>query len=54
MISPVPPGAGAVFSAKGRVNREDWNVAWNMLLETGGLLVSKEIDLEIEMELLRE
>lgn len=40
----------AVFSAHGRVSREDWNLTWNMPLANGGLLVSKEIDLEIEVE----
>jgi len=29
----------AVFSAGGKLNREDWGLTWNMLLETGGLLV---------------
>jgi polyisoprenoid-binding protein YceI len=44
----------AVFSARGRINREDWGLTWNMLLDTGGLLVSKEIALEIEVELIRQ
>ena len=44
----------AVFSASGRINREDWGLTWNMVLETGGLLVSKEITLEIEVELIRQ
>ena len=44
----------AVFSASGRINREDWGLTWNMLLDTGGLLVSKEIVLEIEVELIRQ
>jgi polyisoprenoid-binding protein YceI len=39
-----------VFSARGRVNREDWGVTWNMPLEAGGLLVSKEIELTLEVE----
>jgi polyisoprenoid-binding protein YceI len=43
----------AVFRASGRLNREEWGLTWNMLLEAGGLLVSKEINLEIEVELLR-
>ena len=43
----------AVFSASTSINREDWGLTWNMLLETGGLLVSKEIRLEIEVELIR-
>jgi polyisoprenoid-binding protein YceI len=44
----------AVFSAAGRVNREDWGLTWNMLLDAGGLLVSKEIALELEIELIRQ
>ena len=40
-----------VFSAAATINREDWGLTWNMLLETGGLLVSKEIRLEIDVEL---
>ena len=41
----------AVFSARGQINREDWGVSWNMPLARGGLLVSREIDLELEIEL---
>ena len=44
----------AVFSARGRINREDWGVSWNMPLARGGLLVSTEIDLELEVELIRQ
>ncbi|MFZ6004213.1 MAG: YceI family protein [Actinomycetota bacterium] len=44
----------AVFSAAGVINREDWGLTWNMLLDAGGLLVSKEIRLEIEVELIRQ
>jgi len=44
----------AVFSAVGKLNREDWGLTWNMLLETGGLLVSKDITLELEVELIRQ
>ena len=44
----------AMFSASGRINREDWGITWNMPLDAGGLLVSKEIDLEIEVELVRQ
>ena len=42
-----------VLSAHGRINREDWGLTWNVVLEAGGLLVSKEITLEIEVELVR-
>jgi polyisoprenoid-binding protein YceI len=44
----------AVFSASGKLNREDWGLTWNMLLDTGGLLVSKDITLELEVELIRQ
>ncbi|HEV8555957.1 MAG TPA: YceI family protein [Actinophytocola sp.] len=44
----------AIFSAHGKINREDWHLTWNMLLETGGVLVSKEIELQLEVELIRQ
>jgi polyisoprenoid-binding protein YceI len=44
----------AVFSAHGTVNREDWELTWNMVLDGGGLLVSKEIRVEIEIEAVRQ
>ena len=37
-------------SAKTTVDREDWDMTWNVAVETGGLLVSKRIDIEIEVE----
>jgi polyisoprenoid-binding protein YceI len=43
-------GHRAVFTAAGTVNREDWGLTWNMPLDGGGLLVSKEIRIEIETE----
>ncbi len=45
-------GERCVFSASTTINREDWGLTWNMVLEAGGLLVSKEIKLEIDVELL--
>jgi polyisoprenoid-binding protein YceI len=44
----------AIFSASASINREDWDITWNMALEAGGLLVSKDIKLEIEVELVRQ
>lgn len=44
----------AVFTASTTIDREDWGLAWNMLLEAGGLLVSKAIKLEIEIELVKQ
>jgi len=39
-----------VFSAETEINREDWGMNWNVALEAGGWLVSKEIQIEIEVE----
>ena len=39
------------FTASATINREDWALTWNRLLETGGLLISKEVRLEVEVEL---
>jgi polyisoprenoid-binding protein YceI len=49
------PGGKTVLAAtaKATLEREDWNVSWNMLLETGGFLVSKTVDLEIEVEAIK-
>lgn len=40
----------AVFSATGSINREDFGLTWNQALETGGVLIGKNIQLEIELE----
>lgn len=43
----------AVFSAHGSFDREDWGLGWNVALETGGWLVSKEFKIEIEAQAVR-
>jgi polyisoprenoid-binding protein YceI len=43
----------SVFSAGGVINRDDWGVSWNVTLEGGGLLVSRHIGIEIEVETIR-
>ena len=40
----------AAFSATTTINREDWDLNWNVALETGGFLVSKKVNIEIEMQ----
>jgi polyisoprenoid-binding protein YceI len=53
---PHPQGGSVMsFSARADINREDWDMTWNLVLETGSLLVSKKVSLEIEVEaILRE
>jgi polyisoprenoid-binding protein YceI len=41
----------AAFSARTEINREDWDMTWNVAVETGGFLVSKKVQIEIETEL---
>lgn len=41
------------FSAMATVRRSDFGLTWNRLLESGGLLVADEIDVEIEIEAVR-
>ena len=43
-------GDRAIFSARTRLNREDFGITWNQALEAGGLLVSKEIQIDINLE----
>ena len=45
------PGRVA-FEAAGQINRQDFNVTWNKALQAaGGLMVSDEVDLNIEVAL---
>lgn len=41
-------------SATGRINRKDWGLTWNQALETGGVMVSDEVDLVIDAELIKK
>src|SRR4029079_9015491 len=39
------------FSGSTRINRGDWDLKWNQALETGGVLVSDKIDIQLEVSL---
>ncbi|GIU91338.1 MAG: hypothetical protein KatS3mg011_0244 [Acidimicrobiia bacterium] len=41
------------FTATTTLDREDWGLTWNQPLETGGWLVGKEVQVEIEGEAVR-
>lgn len=47
-------GLTAFFSAEGEIQREDWGVSWNQALETGGVLVSKKVKIEIEAQAVKQ
>ncbi len=42
-------GQRAAFSASTKLNREDFGLTWNVALEQGGWLVSKDIKVEIDL-----
>lgn len=42
------------LNVTGKINRKDWGLTWNSALETGGVLVSEEVRLEIELQLLKQ
>ncbi len=44
----------AGFSISGKIKRTDWNLNWNATLETGGLLVSEEVKLHAEVQLIKQ
>lgn len=43
----------AGFTLEGKINRKDFGLTWNATLETGGVLVSDEIRLNLEVQLLK-
>jgi polyisoprenoid-binding protein YceI len=42
------------FSATAEIDREAFGITWNMVVEGGGLMVSKKIKIEIEGEAIRQ
>ena len=39
-----------IVKATGKVNRKDFGLSWNALMETGGLLVGENVNIEIEAQ----
>ena len=39
------------FEAEEKINREEFGLTWNTALETGGVLVGKDIKIKVELEL---
>ncbi len=40
----------AAFSAQTTINRSDFNMVWNKVLETGGLVVGEKVTINLEIE----
>ena len=44
----------AGFTASTKINRKDWDLNWNVALETGGWLVGDEIKIDLELEIVKQ
>ena len=44
----------AGFSATGKINRKDFGLGWNQLLETGGVVVGDEVKISIDAQVVAE
>lgn len=42
------------FSATAEIDREEFGLTWNQVLETGGVLVGKKVSIEIEAQAVRQ
>ena len=46
-------GTRAGFTAAGQLNRGDWGLSWNAVLDAGGFLVGKTVTIELDVELVK-
>ena len=44
----------AAFTAKTSIDRKDFGLAWNQVLETGGVMVGDRVDIEAEIEAVKQ
>ena len=44
----------AGFSINTTINRKDWELGWNVALETGGVLVSEEVKISGELQFVKQ
>ena len=44
----------AGFVINGKISRKDWGLNWNSTLETGGVLVSDEVKISCEVQLIKQ
>ena len=51
VVSDMRGGRRAAFSARARIAREEWGLTWNVAIESGGWLVSRELEVGIDLAL---
>lgn len=42
------------FTVSGKINRKEWGLNWNAALESGGVLVSEEVAINAEIQLVKQ
>lgn len=42
------------FSITGKINRKDWGLTWNTLLEAGGEMIGEEVIINCEVQLIKQ
>ena len=47
-------GERAGFSATGKIKRSDFGLTWNQTLETGGFLVSDDVKISLDVEMVKQ
>lgn len=51
--NPFDQSTAVGFEASTKINREDWDLTWNVALETGGFLVGKDIKITLDLEAIK-
>lgn len=44
----------ALFNVEGKINRKDWGLTYNAVLEAGGVLISEEVWIHCEVQLIKQ
>lgn len=47
-------GTRVAFEAETTINRKDWGLNWNQMLEAGGVLVSEKVNISLEVQAVLE
>ncbi len=43
-------GTRAGFSAEAEVNRRDWGLEWNVILDTGGVMLGEKVKIQLDVQ----
>jgi len=53
-MPPALPRAETFPSAKTSIDRKDFGLTWNQVLETGGVMVGDRVDIEADIEAVKQ